>query len=413
MNVYTLFGLIAVITIGVTIITLLINRKQNIGVAYLRNFLGTFFIFSGAVKAIDPVGTAIKMEDYFTIFTDYMPFLSGLWNWCNHYALAISVFMIVLEIALGISLIFGTLRRITLFLYVAIIVFFTFLTGFSHLTGKVTDCGCFGDFVKLKPYVSFLKDVVLTIMLVALLFFANHIKPLFNNKAALFLLLLLTVGTYFFTMSNYYNEPIIDFRAYKVGTDLLKGKSMEGLDEGLVKIYYTLKNASTGETKEMEGNEYTKSRIWEDKNWTMVNEKTRQEVIREPEQPLIKDFIVQNTDGEDVADSLLQLPGYHFFVCTYNIDKISNKGFPEVNRILADAQKAGLPVNGITSSPIEDAEKLVNNQYPFYLLDATPIKTWIRSNPGVVLMKGPVIIAEYHGEHLPEFSEIKKAFNIP
>jgi len=411
MTIYKIFAITAVIALVISLIAAAIKRPASISevlAGFIRYFLGAFFIFSGAVKAVDPLGTAFKMEEYFQVFGQYLPALSGFWEFWENLAFPVSVFMIVLELVLGVALILGAMPTMTLFLYAAIIAFFTFLTGFSAITDKVTDCGCFGDFLKLKPITSFYKDIVLSALVVVLIFWRKHIRLLLNNRISYIALVVITLASLGFTMSNYYNLPIVNFRAYKVGTDLLKGKSTEGLDEGLIKTYYTLTKVGSNETKEIESKEYTSSGIWRDSTWVIDKAKTRQEVVREPEMPKIKDFIVFNRNETDVADSLLSINGFHLFVNSYSIDKSSADGFKKINELVLKAAKDGIPTNGICSGNLDRADELADNLYKFHTLDATPIKTWMRSNPGVTLMEGSTIRGLYHYNHLPSYEELKK-----
>lgn len=413
MNIWTLNGLIAAIALVVTlIIGLAIQKPKNWLIAYIRYFLGTFFIFSGVVKAIDPIGTAIKMEDYFNVFSEYLPALDGFWHFWAEHALGLSVFMIVLEIALGISMILGTLPKLTLFLYAGIVIFFTFLTGFSHWTGKVTDCGCFGDFVKLKPFESFCKDIFLSVLVLLMIIFQKHITLLFKKTPSLVLLALLTIGTYFFTMSNYYNLPIVDFRAYKNGVNLIEG--MNDGTEGKVSMMYTLTNTQSGETKKVSSDVYISEGYWKDTlNWKLDKSNIEKIVIEEPQLPTIKDFIIADADGHEVQDSLLHIPGFQFWVVAYNVQKLNNDGFSDINRLMSEAKKANIPVNGITSSALHYANPFSDNLYNFYLLDATPIKTMMRANPGLVLVKDGVLLDKWHGKHLPSYAELKQKYQIP
>ena len=412
MNIFSLTGLIAVLGLITTIVLGLIKKPQNWFISFSRYFLAVFFIFSGTVKAIDPIGTAIKMEEYFLIFTEYSPsFMEGLWNWCAHMALPISIIFIVLEIALGIALIVGIFKRSTLALYAFLVLFFTFLTGFSAWTGKVTDCGCFGDFVKLKPFESFLKDLFLMAMVTFIIGFKNHITPLFKKPIGAIALGVLTLASLAFCLRNYYNLPIKDFRAYKVGTDLVKGKSFEGMDEGESKIYYTLVNASK-EEKEVESKEYMDKQMWKDKSWKIDKTKTRTVVIREPELPKIKDFMIYDDNSNELADKILAKPGHHFFVASYDIGKADAKGYDAINAVLKPAAKDNVTAIGLTSSPIVEANKNTDGSYDFYNLDATPIKTMIRANPGLVLIKDGVLVGKWHWNHIPPYTELKKQFGI-
>ncbi len=409
MNIFSLTGLIALLALGVSIIFYFIRKPENLAIDYLKNFLGTFFIFSGVVKAIDPIGTSIKLEEYFTIFTEYVPFLEPLWNLCAGLALPIAVFTIVLEIALGISLLLGTLKRTTLFLYVGLIIFFTFLTAFSAWTGKVTDCGCFGDFVKLKPFESFIKDLFLMVIVFIVVLFHKHVRCIFKSVPSLILLGVLTLASLAFCYRNISNLPIVDFRAYQKGTDLIKGKDDSGLDPGESVKLFTLDNTSTGATKTMSDKEYMESKIWEDKSWVLDKSKTEVKVIREPELPKIKDFFIYNADSEEMQDEILEFPGFKFLVPAYDITKTSTEDFKPINEIVT---KSGLQTYGITASDITEAQTKSGGSYEFYNLDATPIKTMIRANPGLVLLKDGILVDKWHANHVPSWDEMKKMHGI-
>lgn len=295
MNVYTLNLLIAAIALVLTIIFGILLKKNENALdwiySFFRNFLGTFFIFSGTVKAIDPTGTAIKMGDYFAVFSEYLPALDPLWTFSLNFALPIATALIILEILLGVTLIFGLFKRTALWLYAGLLIFFLFLTGFTTFTGKVTDCGCFGDFLKLKPKVSFFKDILLLVVFIIVLLFAKQkLKPLFNKKFALLFFAIATIFTVWFNLRNINHLPIKDFRAYKVGTNLNDCTSMEGRDPGERQLFYTMKNSKTGKSKELESKEYMSSGIWKDKSWSIVDGANREVIIREAELPPLQRF---------------------------------------------------------------------------------------------------------------------------
>ncbi len=416
MSIFGLIGLIAAIAFAVTIVIGLLFQRPEQGshwlIAYIRNFLAVFFIFSGVVKAIDPVGTSIKIGEYFNIFTEYVPALTPLWDFLAGQSLAVSIFTIVLEIALGVSLLLGTLPSTTLLFYFGLTLFFTILTAFSAYTGKVTDCGCFGDFVKLKPFESFLKDVGLMVLIFLMIAFRKHIKPIFSSKGlSLGILGVLTLAALGFNLRNYYDLPIVDFRAYNVGTNLIEGKSEVGLDPGEVKIMYTLEKEN-GESKVVSSDDYMAQKMWEDKAWKLNKDKTTKQVIREPELPKIKDFMIFDAMDQEVADSILAKPGYQFFVAAHDIGKSKKNGFQKINQTLKKAAVEGITAIGLTSSDLTTANTLTDNAYKFHTLDATPIKTMIRANPGVVLLKDGVVMAKWHHRVFPTWAEIKKQFNI-
>jgi len=433
MTIFSLIGLIALLAVGVTIITGLLSKPENWLIHYLRSFLGTFFVFSGIIKAIDPTGTAIKIEDYFNVFTEHFSLFTGLWELLIGIALPLSIFMIILEIVLGISLILGTFRKTTLWLYIGLTLFFTVLTGFTYLTGyvpkdatffqfaqweifkdsnmRVTDCGCFGDFVKLKPYESFLKDVVLTALIFLMYFLSGHIKLVFNKKMSWIILGVLGVASLLFSMRNVNNLPIVDFRAYKVGANLIDGRN-DGIPPK-VQTMYTLVKEGSGEVKKVESQEYIDSGIWKDKTWVLDNEKTEQVTLEEGKSATIKDFVIYDDGDNEVAEAILARPGFTIFVGAYNIDKANiEKGFVKVNQVMKEALGDNVPVIGLTASILDHAQKFTDNLYKFYNLDAVPIKTMIRANPGVVLIKDGIVVDKWHYNALPNWSEIVAKHSI-
>ncbi|MBK8442382.1 MAG: hypothetical protein IPL35_02750 [Sphingobacteriales bacterium] len=421
---------------------------------WLRFVLGTFFVFSGLVKAIDPTGTGIKMQEYFEVFTEYMPALSGLFHTMAEASLAFSILMIVLELILGISLLLGTFWIPTIWLYIAIILFFTFLTGFTLTTNKVTDCGCFGDFMKLKPIQTFSKDVLLTVLVFVFWFFRKKITPLRNNeywwvallgmfsfgvaawltnkygtgaKINIMILGALTTAFYlssyyfnlskstrytmlgilsvlsiWFTMRNVWNVPIVDFRAYKNGTDLRKCTSSEGLDEGLIINKFVMESPN-GEKKTVQIKEYSALVA---QGWKQVGRED--DVIREPQLPPCKDFIVTNAVGEEIQAQLLEDSGIQLWVTSYNTDKANREGFNQMNPLLKEAAAQGVKVSGLTGSDIAQANVLTEGIYSFNNLDATPIKTMNRPNPGLILISNGVVVKKWHYNHLPASYEAMK-----
>lgn len=404
--------LIAAIALGVTILINFLIQKpsstQGWLFSYLRYFLSVFFLFSGIVKAIDPKGTAYKMQDYFGVFSEYLPALDPLWDWSYAMALPISAFMIILEIVLGVTLLLGILRKSTLLLYAGLLAFFTFLTGFTAVTNKVTDCGCFGDFLKLAPFQSFQKDIFLMIILAAIIFmYRKHLKPLFSEKISWALLVVLTIITIWFNIKNINHLPVKDFRAYAAGTDLRKCTSQEGLNPGKKEIYYNMENASTGEKKEIESREYMSSRIWEDKSWQIIGE-PREVIIEEAELPKCKDFNIENADGEEIHNDILNDTGYSFLIGAYYLDKSSTDGFKVTNELMRSAKQKGVKVYGLTASSIEEGNKLAEGVYEFNNIDAIPIKTMVRSNPGLVLLKDGKVLGKWHYNDVPSIDDLKE-----
>jgi len=263
---------------------------------------------------------------------------------------------------------------------------------------RVTDCGCFGDFIKLDPRESFFKDILLTLMILAVLPFAGRFKTLFNNKITYGILGVLSIATIWFTFSNISNLPVKDFRPYKVGTNLIDCTNDEGLDPGEVEVKFVVEKEGAQETITSEQFGTYSGNGWKYKDRMDV-------VIREPESPKCKDFRVMNADGEEVQDVVLNHQGVSYWVNSYDFAKSDQKGFTRINELLK--QVPGNKI-GLTGTSIEQANGAADGIYEFYNLDATPIKTMNRANPGLTVVKNGVIIGKYHNKHLPSAAELKE-----
>ena len=182
----------------------------------LRILVGGLFIFSGLIKVNDPVGTAIKLEEYFDVFSND---IAGFFAYLKPLALYLSVALVVAEVVLGVMLIFGVKLRQTIWALGLMILFFTFLTFFSAYFNKVTDCGCFGDAIKLTPWESFYKDLILLIFIGFIFWFREDLPEETPKWASILALVTFLVST---TLAIYaiQNLPFIDFRAYKVGVNI-------------------------------------------------------------------------------------------------------------------------------------------------------------------------------------------------
>jgi uncharacterized membrane protein YphA (DoxX/SURF4 family) len=370
-----------------------------------RLLVGALFIFSGGVKAIDPVGTAIKMEEYFEIFGIYAPKLNFIWHAFANEALAFSIFMIILEIFLGITLLLGTWKKFTLWMLVLIIAFFTFLTGFSAKTGKVTDCGCFGDFIKLTPSQSFQKDIVLCVLILILVLGARHIKELFGKSLNRILVSVLTLAAIIFTFRNVYYEPIKDFRAYQVGTSIPEClKLPPNAKKPVIDMVYTYKSKKTGEIKEFKN-------TWPQDydNWTYVD---RQDVvIQKGDEPKCKDFAIKDANGSDYSPDFFAEEEFLFLIIVPDLKKASEDGFKVLVPVCEAAVKDNRYVYMLTGSVIAEVEafkKHVKIPFDVFNTDGTPLKTIMRSNPGLLILKKGIVIAKYHYHEVPTYEELKK-----
>ena len=368
-------------------------------VQFLRFLLGAFFIFSGYVKLIDPKGFGIKMSEYFDVFG--MPWLKSL-------AVPLSALMSSLEIVLGVMLIIGSSINFTLWLLILLMLFFTFLTGYTAITGKVTDCGCFGDFLKLEPMVSFKKDLVLMVLLAIVYFGKKHIKSLFNNTASK---AIIGLSVAFCALMTYWcieHLPVHDFRAYAKGNHLPSLMTLPpDAKQPIVETIWIYKDKTTGES----ANYTTAEAPWSNPNLEFVDRKD--EIIQKGDIPKIQDFRIEDDDGNDITDDLLTDPGYSLWVISYNVNKASRKGFEKTIELSEQAQSKGMDFMAFTSSLYEAREAFrhdVGLSYPIHSCDEKVLKTIVRANPGMVLMKEGVVIDKWHHNDFPSMADLEKKY---
>lgn len=406
MTITKLFIYIGIVALIILIAAITGKKAKNPLIGWIQYFVGGLFVFSGLVKAIDPVGTAIKMEEYFEVFIEYTPALEGFWHFWAHNALEVSIFFIVLEIFLGFTLLLGLYKKFTLASLVGIIVFFTFLTGFSHVTGKVTDCGCFGDFLKLTPYQSFMKDILLTVLIALLVLGHKHIIRVFKPGGGHLAIGVLTILFTWFTLSNYYDLPVKDFRAYKIGTVIPECTQLPTDAKPYVyEITYIYKNKETGEEKE-----FVNSFPEDFSKWDYVDRKDK--LVQKGDDPKCKDFNISDIDGVEVTEDIFAIEGPVLMITTYDISEGSRKGFKRLARVVNEGLDSGQPLTviGLTGSSLDDAEALRHDlglPVTFYNLDAVPIKTMNRSNPGLVLMRDGEIIDKWHHRKVQSFEKLE------
>lgn len=370
-----------------------------------RFLVGVLFIFSGWVKLNDPMGFGFKLEEYFVELN--MSFLLPA-------ALFFAIFICVIEIALGITLLLGLWRKLTVWALLLMIVFFTFLTFWSWWFNVVTDCGCFGDAIPLEPYESFIKDVILTVLIVILFAGKRFINPLVPSKTAIGITGVLLIACGFYTNHVLNHLPVVDFRAYKIGTDIAEGmKSAEelGLEGPQYEIMYTLKNASTGEMVEITDKQYIDDKWWEKPEWEIQNDLTESRKVSDGYEPPIHDFSL-NTDTGDITQWLLSQDAI-VMVLSYEMEKASEEGMKAIGEWAWNLDEVGIQTIGWTSSSYEVVEAAKHEaQIPidFTTGDGTAIKTVIRSNPGVVALQNGVIVGKWHWNDAPSVDELQGLF---
>lgn len=432
-----------------------------------RILVGALFIFSGFVKAIDPLGTSYKMHEYFAAFGSLG--MTGFWEWMNNLSTPFAVFMIVTEIAAGVALLTGWKPKLTVWILFLMTMFFTLLTGFTYLSGycpsapmglhaialivlfmvsaakfhspngkrifrvslvmtfifllmiktstayfgceftetkmKVTDCGCFGDFLKLKPWETFWKDIVLDILIFILVVGVNHIKPIIKPKLNNCIIAVGTIGSLLFCFSNYvWGLPIVDFRPYKIGNNIRELRTP--LKPEVREFVFVYKNTKTGEQKEFKVSELEAM----GEGWEFVD---RKDIVTDPGIPAKINNLFISDNGTDITDDLLSDKNYSLMVVMYklsttNRDAITSKLVP----LSKACEKAGINFYAVSSGdlPVDAFRHELQTPFPFYSADETPLKTIVRSNPGLVLLKDGVVIDMWHHRHVPAFDKLNQKY---
>ena len=342
----------------------------------LRYLVSIIFIASGFVKAVDLKGFSFKLEEYFSPIVFDLPFL-------EKYALAFAIIVVLLELILGFMLLLKIKLKETIYALIALCVFFGFLTFYSAFYNVVTDCGCFGDALKFTPWQSFWKDITLLVLLIILAFLYRKREENEEVRVGKLPLLGVFVLIMFFVMyRGIFHEPMIDFRAYAIGTDLGAEKDKINKNPSEYKTFYALKNKKTNEEKKVDQDEYINKEYWKDTNWQIEEGKTTSEISKKGYESEISKFKIEDVNGNDFTDQMLKEPRV-ILIFTYK-PKQADAELLKKTETKALSQKA--KVFGVSTQP--DFYK----QIPNYMMDETAIKTIARSNPFVLILEKGVVV---------------------
>lgn len=347
----------------------------------LRFIVGLIFIISGFVKAVDVKGFSFKLEEYFSPQVFNISFLE---DW----ALPLAMVVVVLELVLGLLLLLNIQLKKVLWALIALCVFFAFLTFYSAYYNVVTDCGCFGDAIKFTPWQSFWKDMVLLGFLVWLYFlYKNQPQVKVQNYRYSFLAVGVVVSLWII-FHGLKHEPIIDFRDYKIGTDLNAERKKIEASPSEYTTFYTLKHAKTSEVIKVSQDDYINKNYWKDELWELQEDQTTSELTKQGYASEIAKLRIEDINGNDITDSLLQAPKT-VLIFSYQPDKADAKGLLNLEKKIVSAKK--ITVYGVSTKA--DTYKIVPNA----LMDGTAIKTIARSNPFVLVLEKGVIVDKKSG----------------
>jgi uncharacterized membrane protein YphA (DoxX/SURF4 family) len=492
----TLITLLTYFGIGAIVLTLFLTQvlkvHKSMYMTFLQSFTGIWFIFSGWVKAVDPMGTAFKMVDYFTEFEatfkdTAMSFIAPIFPFLSEYALPFAIIMIIFEIILGLMLLIGDRPKLTSWLFFFLMIFFTALTGFTYLTGfvpmdknffsfgewttyvksnmRVTDCGCFGDFIKLDPRISFYKDVFLMVPAVYFLFRYEDMHQLFTQKARNTILLATTGFLLLYCVYNFYwNEPHVDFRPFKNGANIAAIQAAEKDAAANVQVLaMKMKNKKTGEVKEIPYAEYMKNVAALTEDYETLEQIKTEPIIAATK---ISDFSITDFDGKEKSEIYLANPKLHIMVPIYKAPytaksrmvtiqdsifvfdtiKVANKSDsikitktlqsvqPKEEKVydiiwdadfvqvmkddikpLADAAskdkvQMSIVISGIDQDKASSLAKETGITAEYLTGDEKLIKTIMRSNPGIIFWKNGVLLHKWHYKKFPGYEAAKAEF---
>ncbi len=353
-----------------------------------RYLVGVVFIFSGLIKLNDPVGTQIKLEEYFEVFAVDMPSFAGFFHAIAPFALYLSVFLCVAEVVLGVALLVRYKPKTTNFLLLLIIIFFSFLTFYSAYFNKVTDCGCFGDAIKLKPWTSFTKDLVLLVLIVIIIWYQRHIRPL-PTAMVVAVATLGSLGLAFYAITHL---PPLDMLPYKVGNSI--PDNMKPSEPYRFEYLF-----------EKDGKKYRFDSFPEDSTYIYKDMITLNE---EKARPKITDYRVWNDSTDYTQESF---SGNKLIVIVKNLKDINTAAFPAIRDLVRSLQ--GTDITGVifTSAASSEIEGFLAGQelsVPYYFADGTVLKTISRSNPGLLLLSDGVVKGKWHYNDTPNAEEVKK-----
>ena len=358
-----------------------------------RFLIGATFVFSGFVKAVDPIGTQYKIQDYLGAIG-----LAGvLPDWVT---LSTSVLLSAFEFSLGVFILLAIRRRLVSKLIVAFMAVMTLVTLWLALFNPVKDCGCFGDALHLTNTQTLIKNILLLAAAIVVVchplrmvrFLSRSTQWIAFNYTVLFVLLL--------SAHCLYHLPLIDFRPYHIGTNIKKGMEIpKGAPQPEFETTFILQK--NGVKKEFTLDNYP------DSSWQFVDSKTV--LTKEGYVPPIHDFSIQKPDGDDITDSVLNARGYVFLLIAPHLEQADDSNFGDIDQLYEYCQEQKIPFYCLTASGEKDIrhwEDITGAEYPFCFTDETTLKTIIRSNPGLLLLKNGTIIRKWSHNDLPSSSKL-------
>lgn len=361
------------------------SKTNNFFLHTSRILFGLVFVFSGFVKAVDPLGGTYKLQDYFTAF-------GGVFYGFSDYALLLSVALSTIELFIGLNLVFAIQIRRTAFLALLFMLIMTPLTFYIALNNPVSDCGCFGEALKISNWETFWKNIVLFVLILIVLFTTRphqHFLLLKVEWVAMILFLVTGIGI---SVYAYNHLPQIDFLPYKKGVNIAEAMQIpEGAPQAKYETTFIYEKNGTQQEFTLEN--YPKG----DSSWVFVDQKTT--LIDEGYKPPIHDFTIYNDQNEDIVPEILDYKGYTYLLVMYDLNKASVDGAVQAEAVYNKYKNTSVRFYALTASTDDDIAVFRDKSkvsFPFYKADPITLKTIIRANPGLVLVKDGTITGKWH-----------------
>lgn len=359
-----------------------------------RIFTGIVFIFSGFVKAVDPLGSTYKFCDYFDAF--HLSFFNDL-------AFPLAILLSTLELVIGLNLLLGIRIKLTSWFLLLFMSFFTVLTLILAIDNPVSDCGCFGDAVKLTNWQTFWKNIIILIPTIVVFLQRNKYKSLYPDITEWILSISFVLAGILLSVYCYHNLPVIDFRPYSIGTHIPdKMVIPEGMpvDEYETSLVYE----KDGATKEFTSENYP----WQDTTWKWVE--TKHQLIKKGYEPPVHDFVITSEIHGDITEDILNDPGYTFLIIANDLEKAHIPVFDDINKAIKENRSEQFKYYILTSSTQEEIASFTESAKPLCEIctaDDITLKTIVRANPGIILLRRGTILGKWHHRNfrIQEFME--------
>lgn len=359
----------------------------------VRILIGLVFVFSGFVKAVDPWGFQFKLEDYFIAFN---------WDIFMPFALALAILIPAAEFIIGFALLVNLKPKYAIWGSLIFMAFFLPLTLYLAITNAVSDCGCFGDAIKLSNWNTFYKNIIITAAIIFVIWQRKFLKSWLKNTIEWIIIGLSALFIFGVSVYGLTYLPMMDFLPYKVGVDLKPDSNLKD------KYFVIYKNKTTGQLEEYPANKYP----WDDSLWLAEHEFVDTRIEKAQKPALL--IMTYDTTDYDITDIVMLNENPTMLIVSYDIEKINPRNSKKLKNWIHLAEKYNFNTYLVTSSDVKLVEQQLNNyniEIPYALADDIALKMLIRANPGIVFMKDGVIKAKYTINHKVDEMKFKEIIN--